>query len=58
MGEYDSRMRMRIESKEKLIRQGESSPDYADALMLAFIGGVESVELQAENQFIPMKCFG
>ena len=34
---YDSKQRLRIESKEKMRKRGLKSPDFADALMLAFI---------------------
>lgn len=35
---YDNRGRMLIESKEQMRKEGKKSPDFADALMLAFIG--------------------
>ena len=35
--EYNSQGRMQIESKRKMRRRGISSPDKADALMLAFL---------------------
>lgn len=35
---YDTKSRLLIESKEQMRKEGRKSPDYADALMLAFIG--------------------
>jgi hypothetical protein len=57
---YDVKQRMQIESKEKLIRRGEASPDYADALMLAYCGGLcDGDEVEAGvGSYIPVKVFG
>ncbi len=50
---YDSKTRMLIESKENMRRHGGKSPDYADALMLAFIDSGSS-----SGDRIPVTYFG
>ena len=42
---YDSMDRLRIESKDEMRKRGLSSPDRADALMLAFLGSRKRVRL-------------
>lgn len=49
--------KMRIQSKEVLEREEKGSPDFADALMLSFIGGVDS-EGVVENTYLAGGCFG
>ena len=42
---YDSRGRIKIESKDEMRRRGLPSPDKADALMLAFLDPASRVKL-------------
>jgi len=53
---FDSHTRLQIESKEIMRRHGERSPDYADALMLAFIGS--DIPVSNILQKIPVTHWG